>query len=229
MSRARDSPSRSPRGQDFASRIKTLEEVIDKAYTFPGHSRSELFKIIASAESETSFNNLVHKAISNTLNEADLRNTKTKAAAAKSSSSSSSSSASQEGDKWELIPTQAVSTFIFIFSICHSSKLFLTHLSFFFFFPSLLYRIRPLTRRRKRPLILAEARTSEGRTPLQLEEVEAAAEELNALLAEEEEATAEADRRLLSRLAALSIQAAALVVRAAPPQLQSKCHNQTRR
>ena len=69
-----------------------------------------------------------------------------------------------------------------------------------------MYRIRPLTRRKKRPLILAEARTSDGRTPLQLEEVEAAAEELNALLAEEEEeATAEADRRLLSRLAALSI------------------------
>jgi hypothetical protein len=91
--------------------------------------------------------------------------------------------------------------------------------------PSLLYRIRPPTRRRKRPLMLTEARTSEAQTPLQLEEVEAAAEELNALLAEE--ATAEADRRLLSRLAALSNQAAALVVRAAPPQLQSKCHNQT--
>jgi len=73
--------------------------------------------------------------------------------------------------------------------------------------------------------MLTEARTSEAQTPLQLEEVEAAAEELNALLAEE--ATAEADRRLLSRLAALSNQAAALVVRAAPPQLQSKCHNQT--
>ena len=71
--------------------------------------------------------------------------------------------------------------------------------------------------------MLTEARTSEAQTPLQLEEVEAAAEELNALLAEE--ATAEADRLFLSRLAALSIQAAALVVRAFPPQLQSKCHN----
>ena len=125
MSRARDSQSRSPRGLEIATRIKYLEELVDEAYTLPGHSRSELFKIIASAESELSYENLINKIFSNTLNEADLRNTKTKSAAAKSSSSSSSSSsASQEGGEWKLIPSQAVSTWMFYFSKCNSNNLF---------------------------------------------------------------------------------------------------------